>query len=188
MKEQTVSIRTVRIEIQAGNDTAGWQTIHTETIATDQDDSEIANLVGSNQNIADGDEWRVVVGDVTGTHNHEEHAMRRIINLTAHTANLHLSDGSVMDIESSGIARVIFDQDDEITTLVLGDGSISIMATATSPEVTGLPDPQDDVLYLVSRMVYDACPDRSDLVIPHMGIKGPTGQPIGCRALAQPRR
>ena len=33
-------------------------------------------------------------------------------------------------------------------------------------EVVGLPDPVDDVVYIVSFLVCQACPDRTDLVAP----------------------
>lgn len=52
-----------RIDIEASNPTGDiWQTMHTETVTTDDTPEELAAFVAGNQTIADGvegDAWRV---------------------------------------------------------------------------------------------------------------------------------
>jgi hypothetical protein len=50
-------------------------------------------------------------------------------------------------------------------------------------EVTGLPTAEDGVLLIVSEMVREAEPDRSDLVSPTALVRDPSGRIIGARAL-----
>ncbi len=50
-------------------------------------------------------------------------------------------------------------------------------------EVTGLPDPQEGVLYIVPAMVRNALPERTDLASPGALIRNEQGQPIGCDGL-----
>ncbi len=50
---------------------------------------------------------------------------------------------------------------------------------------TGLPDEQEGVALIVSKMVADCCPDRSDLFYPFDVVRDEFGQPIGCRSLGK---
>lgn len=59
-----------------------------------------------------------------------------------------------------------------VNTLVLGD-------------VKNLPEPEENVSYIISRIVAEACPDRIDLYIPDETVRDEEGRIIGCRALAQ---
>lgn len=88
---------TYQIEIQASNAEGDiWQTMHLDSIATDQDPADLAADVAANQNIAEGDGWRVriteidVLGDeigpwivnhhADGTVEHNpEHALREAV-------------------------------------------------------------------------------------------------------------
>jgi hypothetical protein len=47
--------------------------------------------------------------------------------------------------------------------------------------VEGLPDKRQGVLLIVSALVAAATPDRDDLVSPGELVRGPDGQPIGCK-------
>jgi hypothetical protein len=47
--------------------------------------------------------------------------------------------------------------------------------------VENLPDKRDGVLLIVSALVAAAAPDRDDLVSPGELVRGPDGQPIGCK-------
>lgn len=53
--------------------------------------------------------------------------------------------------------------------------------TTTFGAVTGLPPQKQDVMYIVSLLVCQALPNRSDLVSPGELIRDESGQPIGCR-------
>ena len=58
------------------------------------------------------------------------------------------------------------------------------LTRTTFGEVQGLPDPADDTLYVVSRLVISAVPDRTDLVSPDGAVRDDQGRIIGCTALA----
>lgn len=107
----------------------------------------------------------------------------QIINLTPHTLNMITNEGTV-DIPSNGLARVTFAPDTP-------DGAIAdipVYVTASTGTVTGLEKPKDGTVYVVSRQVYDACPNRNDLVITHQAVRGEGGRIVGCRAFARPTR
>lgn len=55
----------------------------------------------------------------------------------------------------------------------------------TVGKVYNLPEPRDGVLYLVSRQVAEACPQRQDLVIVDETIRNDKGQIIGAKSLAR---
>lgn len=54
--------------------------------------------------------------------------------------------------------------------------------TATATGVSGLPDEQVNVRFVVSAMIRVACPDRLDLVSPADLVRDEAGNVIGCRA------
>ena len=55
--------------------------------------------------------------------------------------------------------------------------------TTTYGGVTGLPAPAPGVRYVVSMLVRQAAPARRDLCSPGELVRGPDGQPVGCRGL-----
>lgn len=52
-------------------------------------------------------------------------------------------------------------------------------------EVTGLPEFEEGVYYVVSAMVRQALPGRKDLLSPGQLIRNKAGQPIGCLGLVR---
>ena len=51
-------------------------------------------------------------------------------------------------------------------------------------EVSDLPDPQPDTIYIVSALVAQAVPDRQDVFIVDDSVRDEQGRIIGARALA----
>jgi hypothetical protein len=100
------------------------------------------------------------------------------VNLTPHVLNVHRPDGSVMDVAPSGqIARVA----SRSVLVEIDDDGVEHFAVEYG-EVTGLPAPQPGVLLVVSGMVAAAAP-RSDVRSPGDLVRGPDGQPAGCRGV-----
>lgn len=52
-------------------------------------------------------------------------------------------------------------------------------------EVTGLPEYEEGVYYVVSAMVRQALPHRKDLLSPGQLIRNEAGQPVGCLGLVR---
>ena len=102
-----------------------------------------------------------------------------IINLTPHAVDVVRSDGSIKTYPSSGqVARL--DVSRKFVRILDG-------AEVHRPSlggVTGLPEAQMDVTLIVSALVAQACPDRSDLVSPGELVRDSAGKIIGCKGFA----
>jgi hypothetical protein len=104
--------------------------------------------------------------------------MSRFINLTPHNLNLLRQDGTYLDIpktKSGVIARVI-----ATTELVEVVEGVALSST-TYGEVTGLPEPDGESIYVVSGLVKGrpGVDERGDVVSPGRLIRGDDGQPRG---------
>lgn len=116
-----------------------------------------------------------------------------VVNFTPHAVRLLRPDGTLHQIfESRGIARAA-ETNDPLPPLEwnpFGDCGMHDhlpLVARTFGGVTGLPEPKSGVAYIVSQIVADACPDRTDLLVPALVDRGPDGQVIGCRAFATRR-
>lgn len=104
-------------------------------------------------------------------------------NLTPHNINIVLPNGSVKTIMPCGaVARC--EQFEEKAFDIKFDGADIPVTKQSFGEVTYLPEPEDGVYYIVSRLVAAACPDRKDLVIPGPLVRDPEGNPCGCQGLS----
>lgn len=105
----------------------------------------------------------------------------KIINCTPHAITFLREDNSVLaTIEPSGsIARAAQTRErvSEVNGIVVNQCSYGA--------VTGLPDPQDGTIYLVSALTAQACPERSDVFITDDAVRDDSGRIIGCRAIAR---
>ena len=101
------------------------------------------------------------------------------VNLTPHILNIIAAEGSTVDIPPSGnIARV-----SSISSIVATVNGININKQ-TFGKVMDLPDAQDDVVLIVSRMVKDRVPDRDDVVVPGVPFRDTDGKVIGAWGLS----
>jgi hypothetical protein len=108
-----------------------------------------------------------------------------LLNYTPHPVRLHTGLGE-STIESQGEARAAEITSDTITLGwdQYGDCGMSQdvpLAIKRYGDVTGLPEPQEHVLYIVSTLVQQALPQRSDLVSPDRVIRDEQGRVTGCR-------
>jgi hypothetical protein len=106
--------------------------------------------------------------------------MTKLINLTPHAINL-CSTLPATTIPSSGVARVSVTHS-EFGKASFEGGSVPLVC-GNYGEVTGLPDPAPDTLYIVSAMVRAALPARMDLASPARLVRDDAGTVIGCEAL-----
>lgn len=103
-----------------------------------------------------------------------------IINMTPHTINFVGKDGNIVrSIEPSGIVARAASKREQIGTI---DG-IAVNRTAFG-EVQGLPEAQENTIYVVSSITAQACPEREDVFIVDDAVRDESGRIVGCRALA----
>lgn len=120
-----------------------------------------------------------------------------LVNLTPHTIHLYQRQPAAfrdpLEIKSEGIARAteIVEPIDDLHWCVFGDCGMHDHIPLVNKRygaVDGLPDPKPHVAYIVSQVVADACPDRTDLLVPHDMVRDDAGRVIGCRGFAIPSR
>ena len=108
--------------------------------------------------------------------------MATLVNLTPHILNIIAADGSTVYIPPDGnrIARVA-----STSSIVATVNGINIYRQ-TFGKIMDLPDAdaEDDVVYIVSRMVKDRVPDRDDVVVPGVPFRDTDGKIIGAWGLS----
>lgn len=99
------------------------------------------------------------------------------INLTPHDVTIVVGDRTEV-IRPSELARC------KETSVQVGliDGWIPVYETEYG-EVSGLPEPAEDTIYIVSAIVAKAVKDRADVYIPAKTIRDENGVIIGCIGL-----
>ena len=103
------------------------------------------------------------------------------VNLTPHALNVFDGDVEVLTIAPSGtVARCT--QKDVLDTELDG---VKIFKQEFG-DVVDLPEPQNGVMFVVSRLVASAAVGRDDLLVPGALKRNDQGQPVGCMGLARP--
>ena len=103
------------------------------------------------------------------------------INCTPHPIQLLDSDNNLMISLPKGEVIPRLSQSTKEVDVVNG---ISITETQFG-ETQDLPESQDGVLLIVSRLVLSANPNRTDLVVPNELVRDGSGNIIGCKSLAR---
>jgi hypothetical protein len=103
-------------------------------------------------------------------------------NYTPHEVSIFSSLGEKIEtLPTLGIARVL-----ETTTTGIPVNGIPVVSKKYS-EVTGLPEPEDGVIFVVSQMVLSAMKDRRDIMCPDTGsessVRDSEGKLLGVRRL-----
>ena len=117
--------------------------------------------------------------------------MVKVRNFTPHPITIIVRKGENMQehtditLPSEGNARVSVTEK-MVSTVDSGQGLVDYYVEEFG-QVEGLPDPEPNTVLIVSRLVYDACPDRDDLVYPVGLLRDELGRVIGCRGLSLPR-
>ena len=109
----------------------------------------------------------------------------RIVNLTPHALNLMPQgpDGPTVTIPPSGqVARCAVDRV-QVDTVTVDGITVPVNQTRFG-QVSGLPDPKPDTIFVVSALVAQAVPNRPDVFIVDDAIRDEQGRIIGARALA----
>lgn len=106
----------------------------------------------------------------------------RLLNLTPHSVVLRASDGTEAHLRPGGPVPRLPVQTTTVGEVQVADATIPLVRECFGP-VDDLPEPSDDVLFVVSRMVVDAFPRRRDLVCPTGLLRDDAGQVVGATAL-----
>lgn len=106
----------------------------------------------------------------------------KIINLTPHALNLIVGDKETVIQPSGTVARAATIRK-QIGTIHVDGVDVPINKTVFG-DITGLPDPQTDTIYVVSMLVAQAVPHREDVFIVDDTVRDEKGRIIGARALA----
>lgn len=98
----------------------------------------------------------------------------RIINVTPHDVNIQREDGVIITVPPSEIpARA--ERTQQITGSLFG---VPVKKTTYS-DVTGLPEPEEGTIYIVSSIILEVCSDRKDIIAPNTdgtAIRDETGR------------
>lgn len=105
----------------------------------------------------------------------------QIINLTPHEVTVVGSNGDIiMKVPASGqVARC------SVSRTVIGELNRITVAKSVMGEVEGLPEPSEDTVYIVSRVVAEAMKGRrDDLIITDDAVRDSEGRIVGCKGFA----
>lgn len=106
--------------------------------------------------------------------------MENLVNLTPHILNIVTESGAIISVEPSGeVARCSVTN----TPVRILPNGVTCYKTVYG-EVTGLPEEQEGVIYVVSGLVRGAVPTRLDVASPGELIRNEEGQPVGCNGLS----
>ena len=105
----------------------------------------------------------------------------KFVNCTPHPITLLGADGVVLFTLPKGEVVPRLSQSTKEVEVVEG---ISITETSFG-DTQDLPDTQEGVLLIVSRLVLSGNPDRKDLVVPNELVRDDAGNIVGCKSLAR---
>ncbi len=107
--------------------------------------------------------------------------MATLLNLTPHTVSLFDATGEnlLVSIEPTAPAARC-----SVNNVQVGAANGVPLFASTYGEVIDLPEPREDTIYVVSLIVRQAMPARTDLASPGELIRDTDGKPIGAKGLA----
>lgn len=106
--------------------------------------------------------------------------MTKIVNLTPHVLTIRTATDSLTFEPSGSVARV--EMNELHLDTVMKDGVEIPVVAQQAGEVIGLPEPEEGCYFVVSRVVADNCPQRTDLLFPTHLIRDSEGSIIAAQA------
>ena len=103
------------------------------------------------------------------------------LNATPHAIDLIIDDEKIT-IPPSGVVVRVATVRELVDTIPLGEKLVPVNVVKSGLTLD-LPEFQEDVVVIVSRMVAEAHPERHDLVFPDSLTRDNKGNVIGCNAL-----
>ena len=105
-----------------------------------------------------------------------------IINKTPHAVNIISPDGTTARVYERDVIPIRLKQS-VVEDAPLPDGTPTTRTVYGEPE--GLPEYREGVFYIVSQLVKNALPNRSDLLVPAEVVRDSEGNIIGCFSLGR---
>lgn len=105
---------------------------------------------------------------------HRQSAVTRLVNLTPHPVTI-----AGVTIEPTAPPARVEEVVDEYSEISTPDGHLLPIADIYPQRVVDLPAPREDTIYIVSRAVAAACPDRDDLMVPDGRVRDGAGHQTG---------
>lgn len=118
----------------------------------------------------------------------------KLVNLTPHPIHVYAQgqDEIILTLPSEGVARCTQHDEQigwvqhEVDDSQYAECVVVPLYRTTYGDVTGLPDPQPGVYYIVSALVAQAVRGRrTDVLVPSQPVRNSLGQIVGCRGFAQ---
>lgn len=105
--------------------------------------------------------------------------MSNIINCTPHPVTIVNAEGTVLRvIEPNGNPIRLASR-----TVPAGEFDGVALSKTEFGEPVNLPEPEEGTIFIVSQIVKNAIPERSDLAVPAEVLRDDKGQIVGCRSL-----
>ncbi|OFO48805.1 hypothetical protein [Corynebacterium sp. HMSC073D01] len=109
-----------------------------------------------------------------------------IVNLTPHSITIVGEDNSVLfELPGSQHPARVTEHVLKDAPLYTADTTVPCFSVGYSSVVENLPDESPDSVYVVSQLVLQALPNRSDLYFPFPVVRDKNNQIIGCRGLGR---
>lgn len=108
--------------------------------------------------------------------------MKRIINLTPHPINMKTVDGENVTIEPSGMVARVSETRVECQPI---NGTVPVTYITYDSGISGLPEPEEGTIYVVSSLVLQVVGSRrADVFAPGPAIRDDAGRVVGCDGLS----
>ncbi|MGQ0775180.1 MAG: hypothetical protein ACT4NY_12295 [Pseudonocardiales bacterium] len=108
----------------------------------------------------------------------------KLHNLTPHPVTIITDAGSVHLPSEPGCTLQV-EETQEVTEPVFVEGLPVPTVRVIGGSAVDLPEPAPDTLFVVSRVIAEARPDRTDLLVPYDLVRDAAGRVIACRSLAR---
>lgn len=110
-----------------------------------------------------------------------------IINLTPHTITFISTNNNMQKyaVAPSGIVARVSASTETIGEVTTPEGFVIPVTQTVFGQVENLPEPEENVIYVVSSLVAGRVPDRKDVYIPNESIRDDKGRIIGCLSLGK---
>jgi hypothetical protein len=107
-----------------------------------------------------------------------------VVNLTLHPVTVYEADHAVASWPPSGAFARLVESHGPAPTVLTDQGPMPVTEISYTSTVANLPDPTQETVFLVSR-VLAAAVARDDLLFPADEVRDGNGRIVGCRTLAR---